>query len=93
VRGKHHQVHPPGREFHFLAGGKLHRALHDHHRGAGPDRIGDETVTVGPLAGEGDEAAARDDMARVNRGAGEGGDARRPEETGAGGGQEVVELD
>ena len=48
---------------------------------------------IGPLALECDEATAGNDIARVNRGGGEGGDARRPEETGPGGSQEVVEPD
>ena len=58
----------PGRE--------LDRTLDEQDRGAGAHRVGREAMSIGPLAGQGNEATARDDVARVNRGGGEGGDPR-----------------
>jgi len=62
-------------------------------RGAGADGIGCEAVAIRALAAKRDKETARNDIARVNRGGGEGGDARRPEEAGPGGSQEIVEPD
>ena len=76
---------------HGLMKAKLPRLIAEEHAGA--HRIGCVQMAVRSLAPERDEATSRNDIARVNRGGGEGGDARRPEEAGPGGSQEIVEPD
>ena len=67
--------------------------LDEQDRGAGAHRVGREAMSIGALPAQGNEATARNDVARVNRGGGEGGDPRRAQQTGPGGSHEIVEQD
>ncbi len=76
-------------------GGEVNGSLDEHRGGAGSERVGDERVAVGSLAGKGDEDGPGADAARVDRRTGDRGRGRRsgPLEPAAGGAEHVLEAD
>ena len=72
--------------------GQLLWRLHQDRRGAGPHRVDDVAVAVGPLPAQRDEEGAGRDATRVDGGVAEGGDRGRSRELATDGGQQVVEA-
>ena len=76
-------------------GGEVNGSLDEHCGGAGSERVGDERVSIGSLAGKRDEDGPGADAARVDRRTGDRGRGRRsgPREPAAGGAEHVLEAD